>query len=176
MDPNRVGRLLGIGTRMAAGKLRDGTAGAVAAVERGRASGPVVTGSEAGTVSGSRTAVADSQVAAGSDRRPTGPQNRPAASSSAALTDGGRRFASGAGRFSAALWKPFAHASGILTLQITGLLFAFFALGFGAKCWQLYRTAGFRDHHLAIYLGFAALFAWFALTSFWRASRKQRRG
>jgi hypothetical protein len=102
-------------------------------------------------------------------------ESRAASPNAAAVAAGSRRFAQGAGRFSAALWKPFAHASGILTLQITGLLFSFFALGFGAKCWQLYRAAGFRDHHLALYLGFAALFAWFAVTSFWRASRKQRR-
>ena len=83
-------------------------------------------------------------------------------------------MARGAGRFSASLWKPFAHATGLLTLQITGLLFAFFALGFGAKSWQLYRETGWRDHHLPLYLGFAVLFLWFAVSSFWRASRKQR--
>lgn len=72
--------------------------------------------------------------------------------------------------------KPFAHATGILTLQITGLLFAFFALGFGAKSWQLFKDAGWHDHHLALYMGFAVLFSWFAVSSFWRASRKQGRG
>jgi hypothetical protein len=92
------------------------------------------------------------------------------------MAEGSRRFARGAGRFSASLWKPFAHATGLLGLQITGLLFAFFALGFGAKCWQLYRAAGWRDRHLAMYVAFAALFVWFAVSSFWRASRKQRRG
>ena len=95
--------------------------------------------------------------------------------SSAALAEGSRRFARGAGRFGASMWKPFAHATGLLGLQITGLLFAFFALGFGAKSWQLYRDTGWRDHHLPLYLGFAALFLWFAVSSFWRASRKQRR-
>lgn len=85
-------------------------------------------------------------------------------------------MARGAGRFSGALLKPLAHATGILTLQITGLLFAFFALGFGAKSWQLYRDAGWHDRHLALYLVFAVLFCWFAVSSFWRASRKQRRG
>jgi hypothetical protein len=56
------------------------------------------------------------------------------------------------------------------------MFFAMFALGFGAKCWQLYRSAGWRDRYLGMYLAFAALFAWFAVSSFWRASRKQRRG
>jgi hypothetical protein len=92
------------------------------------------------------------------------------------MAEGSQRFARGAGRFGAALWKPFAHATGVLGLQITGLLFAFFALGFAAKCWQLYRDAGWGDHHLPLYLGFAVLFLWFAASSFWRANRKGRRG
>ncbi|MFZ0274692.1 MAG: hypothetical protein WB524_06080, partial [Acidobacteriaceae bacterium] len=37
MQPNRLGRILGVGTRVAAEKLRDGTAGAVAAVQRSNA-------------------------------------------------------------------------------------------------------------------------------------------
>ncbi len=164
MEPNRVGRLLGIGTRMAVGKLRDGAAGAAAAVERGKASG--ATGvAAAGSGSGTSSATEPGKA----------PQARVAASS-AAMAEGSRRFARGAGRFSSSLWKPFAHATGLLGLQITGLLFAFFALGFGAKCWQLYRSAGWGDHYLPMYLAFAALFVWFAVSSFWRANRKQKRG
>ena len=170
MEPNRVGRILGIGTRVVASKLRDGTAGAAAAVERSRAT-------EAAAGSGAKSSpAAGSAAASGSARaaevRATGA--RPAVPSSAAVAEGSRRLARGAGRFSASLWKPFAHATGLLGLQITGLLFAFFALGFGAKSWQLYRETGWRDHHLPLYLGFAVLFLWFAVSSFWRASRKQR--
>ena len=162
MEPNKVGRLLGIGTRIAAGKLRDGTRGAAAAVERANAAGP---GPQGGSAPGSAGATVP---------RPSGGAARSAMPSAATLADGSRRFARGAGRFSASVWRPFAHATGVLTLQITGLLFAFFALGFGAKSWQLYKDAGWRDHHLALYLGFAALFFWFAVSSFWRARRKQR--
>jgi hypothetical protein len=162
MEPNRVGRLLGIGTRVAAGKLRDGTVRAAAAVERTSASG-----SAGGAGSG---AAGRAEAGVGSGR------GRTVAPASAALAEGSRRFARGAGRFSSSLLKPFAHATGLLGLQITGLFFAMFALGFGAKCWQLYRATGWRDHYLGMYLGFAALFAWFAVSSFWRASRKQRRG
>jgi len=164
MEPNRVGRMLGIGTRVVAGKLRDGTAGAAAAVERGRASRAVAS-------SGS-TGASDSAGIPTEGRAGTGP----ATPSSAQIAEGGRRIARGAGRAGAALWKPFAHATGQLTLQITGLLFAFFALGFGAKCWQLYRSAGWRDHSLPMYLGFGVLFLWFAVSSFWRATRNGRRG
>jgi hypothetical protein len=95
--------------------------------------------------------------------------------SSAPIASGSRRFARGAGRFSASLWHPFAHASGILWLQITGLFFAFFAVGFALHSWQLYRSAGWSDHHLPLYLIFGVLFFWFAVSSFWRANRKQKR-
>ncbi len=166
MEPNRVGRLLGIGTRVAAGKLRDGAVGAAAAVERGKMS---EAGSTGGVASGGGTGTGSAAEAGKA-------AHARVAASSAAVAEGSRRFARGAGRFSASLWKPFAHATGLLGLQITGLLFALFALGFGAKSWQLYRVTGWRDHYLPMYLAFAALFVWFAVSSFWRASRKQRRG
>ena len=48
-------------------------------------------------------------------------------------------------------------------------------MGFALHSWQLYRSAGWRDHHLPLYLTFGVLFAWFAVSSFWRANRKQKR-
>jgi hypothetical protein len=91
------------------------------------------------------------------------------------MAEGGRRFARGASRFSASLWRPFAHATGILGLQITGVFFALFTMIFAVHSWQLWKSAGLRDHHLPLYAAFAVLFAWFAVSSFWRASRKQKR-
>ena len=162
MEPNRVGRLLGIGARVAAGKLRDGTAGAVAAVERSKAAARTDAVNEPAGMA-SPGGAGQARTAAGG----VGP-------GAAALADGSRRLARGAGRFGGALWKPFAHATGQLTLQITGLLFAFFALGFGAKSWQLYKDTRWGDHHLPMYAGFALLFLWFAVSSFWKAGRKRR--
>ena len=153
MQPNRLGRILGIGTRVAADKLREGTARAAATVER-----PASVGSAAAS------------PAAASAASPRSPVPSPAS-----IAAGSQRFARGAGRFGASLWRPFAHASGILWLEITGLFFAFFAVGFALHSWQIYRIAGWRDHHLPLYLVFTVVFAWFAVTSFWRASRKQKR-
>ena len=158
MQPNRLGRILGVGTRVAAEKLRDGTAGAVAAVQRSNAA-------------------ASSQPAAAA--KPAAASAAPALQktslpASAALADGGRRFARGAGRFSSSLLRPFARATGLLILQITGVFFALFTFVFAVHSWQLYRTAGWRDHHLPMYLAFAVLFAWFAISSFWRANRRQK--
>ncbi|MGA8908594.1 MAG: hypothetical protein WB524_13320, partial [Acidobacteriaceae bacterium] len=76
--------------------------------------------------------------------------------------------------FSSSLLRPFAHATGLLILQITGVFFALFTFVFAVHSWQLYRTAGWRDHHLPMYLAFAVLFAWFAISSFWRANRRQK--
>jgi hypothetical protein len=155
MQPNRLGRILGVGTRVAADKLREGTARAVATTQRPGASKPV-------PVRASATATAP-------------PPPRPSVPTTAALAEGSRRFARGTGRFGASLWRPFAHASSILWLQITGLFFSFFAVGFALHSWQIYKAAGWRDHHLPLYLFFAVTFAWFAVTSFWRAGRKQKR-
>jgi hypothetical protein len=171
MKPDRVGRLIGIGTRVAAGKLREGTVRAAAAAERaGAERANSGTSASGGGVSAGRP-VTQTRTEGGSAGAV-----RAAMPSSDALAEGSRRFARGAGRFSATLWKPFAHATGQLTLQITGLLFAFFALGFAAKSWQLYQTAGWRDRHLGIFVAFAALFTWFAVSSFWRARRRRRQG
>ena len=153
MEPNRLGRALGIGARVAAEKLRDGTAGAAAAVQRSTATQP----SPAATHL-SRTLTQSLH-----------PFRAPS------IAEGSRRLARGAGRFSASMWRPFAHATGILTLQITGSFFAIFTLVFAVHSWQLYKSAGWRDHHLPLYAAFAVLFAWFTVSSFWRASRKQKR-
>ena len=92
----------------------------------------------------------------------------------ATYAQGGRRLARGAGRFGATLVRPFAHATGVLTLEITGVFFALFTLFFVEHAWQVYTKARWRDGHFAIYAALAALFAWFAVSSFWRAKRKQR--
>jgi len=154
MQPNRLGRILGVGARVAAEKLREGTARAAAAAQK----------------PGSLVAAAPRPVVASAESAPSLPK----APSSASMAEGGRRFARGAGRFSASLWKPFAHATGILWLQITGLFFAFFAVGFAAYSWQLWRSTRWHDRHLSLYAAFALLFAWFAVSSFWRANRRQK--
>ena len=151
MQPNRLGRILGISARVAADKLRERTTQATAQAQRLASTSPAP----------ARTAPPTTSV-------PTLP-------ASASLAEGSRRLARGAGRFGASMWRPFVHAAGVLTLQITGVLFALFTLFFIVHFWQIYKAAGWRDHHLPLYAAFAVLFAWFAVSSFWRASRKQKR-
>lgn len=60
-------------------------------------------------------------------------------------------------------------------LEITGVFFLIFALVGGAAAWReypLYKAGQADLLHLLAPALFSALFAWFGLTSFWRARRK----
>lgn len=166
MEPNRVGRVLGIGTRLAAGKIRDGAARASAAAaqagtaQSGTGQSRPVPGQAA---NGSGGAAGSAAMAAISAER-----------ASAAAAEGGRRLARGAGRFGAAMLQPVARAGGILWLQISGVFFALFALFFLGHAWQTIRSAGWRDRHAEIYALLAAAFCWFTVSSFWRARSRTR--
>jgi hypothetical protein len=158
MQPHRIGRILGVTTRVAGEKLREQADRLASASAQ-----PVSSGAKS-------TAVAD----------PPGPvasETTPAATVAnlASAADGTRRMARGAGRFGAALVRPFAHATGILWNQIAGVFFALFAIFFTEHAWILHKSAGLRDRHLIVYIILALLFAWFAVSSFWRARRRQTR-
>lgn len=154
MEPNRIGRVLGITTRLAAGKIRE------QAAKVGQTAGPSgTTGVGAAGVgpSTSQSRMAGTGQAAG-----------------AAVADGGRRLMRGAGRFGSAMVKPVARAGSILVLQITGLFFGIFAVFFLMHTWQMWHMTRWHDRHAQVYLGLGLLFMWFAVSSFWRARRKQR--
>ncbi len=83
----------------------------------------------------------------------------------------------GSRNFGRALWNPFAHASSILWLEVTGMFFALFAVLFLQHLWTLrtsYR-AGPEHTHFLVYAGFALLFLYFAGSSFVRARARSRR-
>ncbi len=68
------------------------------------------------------------------------------------------------------------RAAHILWLQITGVFFLLFALTGSVAFVKEYRAwvAGkVGPGRAAVALAFAVLFAWFGLSSFWRAGRKQ---
>ncbi len=63
----------------------------------------------------------------------------------------------------------------ILWLQITGVFFVFFALVTGIACWKEYQgwtTGKIGPGRAILALVVCGMFAWFGLSSFWRASRK----
>ena len=135
MEPDRVGRRLGIGMRVASGMLRD-RASQTAQTVRQEAPAHVARGIKA---------------ASGAKR--------------------------GAKRFGESIWGPFVHASGVLWLEITGVFFAIFSLFFVQGAWRL-RTdwrAGVNHQHFVMYAAVAVLFFYFAVSSFYRARRKQKK-
>jgi hypothetical protein len=154
MEPNRLGRVLGISARIAAKKIGERTAQAGQSVP-----------SPAAAQAAGRAAAAQ-----------IGATRKEAEQAARGAADSGRRLARGAGRFSSALVKPFAHAGGILALEVFGVFFAVFAFSFLAHAWQAAKVTGWHERHAEAYLGVGLLFLWFAVSSFWRAKRKQRQG
>jgi hypothetical protein len=71
--------------------------------------------------------------------------------------------------------QPVARAGNILWLQISGVFFAIFALFFLNHTWQAHRTLGWHDGHTRVYAALGVAFTWFAVSSFWRARRKEQR-
>lgn len=177
MQPNRLGRVLGVGARVAAKTLKE-------RAEKAAAQPPKATQAAASLPATLPIpAAAPSQAAAGPQRASGMPSGAAAGSARSAKTrrapaanyaEGGRRLARGAGRFGASLWRPFAHATGVLTLEISGVFFALFTLFFAIHASQIFRRQGWHDLHFIVYAVFGALFAWFAVSSFWRARRKSR--
>lgn len=154
MEPNRLGRVLGISARVAAKKIGERTAQASQKLP------DAATAHAAG-----RSAAA--QIGVSRDE---------ARATARAAADSGRRLARGAGRFTSTLMRPFAHAGGILALEVFGVFFAVFAFSFLVHAWQAARVTGWHERHAATLLGVGLVFLWFAVSSFWRAKRKQRAG
>lgn len=90
---------------------------------------------------------------------------------------GARRVTEGGRRFGREVWNPFAHAGKTLWLEVTGFFFLLFAAFFAQHMWMArsgYRTGAEHQHFIA-YGVCAALFTWFAVSSFARARAIGRR-
>ena len=88
-----------------------------------------------------------------------------------------RNAGRGSRNFGRAVWNPFAHASSILWLEITGMFFALFGFLFAQHVWALrasYRSGPEHTHFLT-YAAFALLFLYFAASSFLKARKRSRR-
>jgi hypothetical protein len=83
----------------------------------------------------------------------------------------------GTKRFGEAVWGPFFHAGSVLWLEVTGLFFALFSLFFVQGVYRLradWRT-GPNHERLVIYTAVALVFLYFAVSSFYRAHKKQQK-
>ena len=149
MEPNRFGRTIGIGVRVASRMWK----------ERAQASGEH-TASTRRTVSAASGGTAQAPRAAAS--RPTRKYAEPV-----------RRVGQGTRRFGQAFFGPLAHTGATLWLEITGLFFALFALFFAQNLWKL-RAAyrGGPEHaHFLLYVILTLAFCYFCASSFMRARR-----
>jgi hypothetical protein len=181
MEPNRIGRALGIGARVAGAKLREQadrlgqapiqpTAGSLGGSAPTQEAAARVAAGVAQAARNFRTA----QASAGSARA-AGSGGTNAATVAEAASAGTRRLAHGAAHFGATFFRPFAHATSLLWKQITGIFFALFALFFLEHTWMVYKAAHWRDRHVFLYGVLALVFTWFAVSTFWRVRGKQRR-
>jgi hypothetical protein len=150
MEPNRFGRKLGIGVRVASRMAKERAA-------RAAASSPQ----------------AASQAASQSSATPRPPIVQYAKN----YAEPARRVGEGTRRFGKAFIGPLAHVSGTLWLEITGLFFALFAAFFGQNAWKIRASAlhGPDHAHFLVATLAALVFAWFSISSFVKAEQRSRK-
>ena len=74
--------------------------------------------------------------------------------------------------------RSFGRAAHQLWLEVTGVIFLILALSFAGaavKEYEKYHAGGAAGGRLATAICFTITFAWFGLSSFWRARRKGQR-
>jgi hypothetical protein len=174
MDSARFGRVLGIGTRLAAKTV-------VAAVDAATAPNPSAktTASESGD-GGQTTATAPAPTAE-KVKDPVVRLGQQAARTTAQVVQTGRGLKQGSKRFGEAVWGPFVKLSGQLWLELTGVFFGIFAVFAASTAWKmrgdLHETATNHDPHVHLLLtaGMAVVFGYFCVSSFVKSSRRGKR-
>ena len=154
MDRVRLGRAIGYGTRHAAKTV-------AAVVEAATASDP--------------------QAKPNPPQDPVRSRVEPVAAAARPATPRARvDVGHGVRQLKRSFWQPLAVYSGALWLRVTGLFFALIATTMGSAAWRyrsgLHSGLGFAGaHRFWIFAGFGTLFGYFAVSSFARASLKERR-
>ena len=177
MDSVRFGRVLGIGTRLAAKTV-------AAAVDAATSPNPSA-GTKAKQGSGAApTQAADSASASASSAGNEGASGtrlgQQAARKAAQVRQTGQGLKEGSKRFGEAMWGPLAKASGALWLELTGVFFGIFAVFAGGGAWKmrtaLHETAANHDVHVRFLAAvlMAAVFGYFCVSSFVKANRRSR--
>jgi hypothetical protein len=155
MDSVRFGRVLGIGTRLAAKTLAEAVDAAIAPSPAAKAGTPAT--------SPTRTEVPGRQAA--QQVRQTASQVK---RTGAGLKEGGRRFGE-------AVWEPFVRLSGVLWLELTGVFFGIFAFFAGTAMWKqrgsLHAASTNHDAYVHFLLlgGMTLVFGYFFVSSFVKA-------
>jgi hypothetical protein len=154
MEPNRFGRKLGIGVRVASRMVKERAA-------------------QAGSKPGNNPASAPQAAPA----RPPEPRPSPPPRPIKNYAEPARRVGVGTRRFGQAFFGPLKHISGTLWLEITGLFFALFTIFFGQNAWRTRTSAlhGPEHAHFLLYAVVTAIFLYFCVSSFAKASRRGRK-
>ena len=157
MEPNRFGRKLGIGVRVASRMAKERATKAASANGTTASPPPQTT---------PRTPPPPAPVGS------TTPKN-----SKKNYTEPARRVGEGTRRFGQAFFRPLKHVSGTLWLEITGLFFALFAVFFGQNAWKTRASALHGPEHnlFLLYAVVTLVFAYFCVSSFVKAARRGRR-
>ncbi len=149
----KLGRKLGIGTRVAAKILRDRAQNA--------------SGNASGNASRNASSPARGVPAQRQERAEPVPAAKQAAPRVVARNVT-RGVAQGSRGFGRGFWKPFAHAARALWHEVTGVFFAIFAVFFAQNVWRA-RSAwrsGPQHEHFAVYLICTVLFVYFSISAF----------
>ena len=88
----------------------------------------------------------------------------------------GRAVAAGAKKFGKSVWGPFAHAGGVLWLEVTGIFFALFGIFFAQGAWRMRHAwhSGPDHSRFLVYAAVTLVFFYFAFSSFYRARKKEK--
>jgi hypothetical protein len=72
-----------------------------------------------------------------------------------------------------AAWASLSRIGHLLWLEVTGLLFVFFAVIGGLAAWHEYSKHKMVSGRLVAAVCFSVVFGWFGLSSFWRVRRRR---
>jgi hypothetical protein len=151
MDRVRFGRALGMGTRDAGRAL-------LKAADAAMAPDPAA------------------PITSAPRPRPAAPQAVAQAAQKIQATRHGVK--AGSKRFGEAMWGPVVKVSGIVWLEVTGVLFSLFAIAAAMEIWRRradFHATGEPRRNLYIAIGMLLVFGWFTVSSFLRARRRAQR-
>jgi hypothetical protein len=166
MDSVRFGRALGVGARAAAKTL-------VTAVDAATAPNPSAPAKTISTTAHPKEASAEAQPAETKARASGARLGQQAVRTTAQVKQTGKGLKQGGKRFGEAVWGPFVRLSGVLWLEVTGVFFGIFALFAVGGTWKMAMNHDAPSHLIGT-AAMAALFGYFCISSFVRASRRGR--
>lgn len=84
------------------------------------------------------------------------------------------RATRGAARGVGGFLRPFRRVGGILWLEVTGVFFLLFVIGFARFAWSTRQSYAHGPDHLRflVYTAAGLVFLYLGISSFWRAGRK----